>query len=84
MFVLLSFAASAAVPQTLTLDVQKMTCALCPLTVSAALEKVSGVTKANVDFWGKTATVTFDPDKTNADALIKATTDAGYPSSVKP
>ena len=31
----------------------------------------------------KTATVTFDADKTSAAALVKATTDAGYPSVVR-
>ena len=31
----------------------------------------------------KTATVTFDADKTNATALAKATTDAGFPSTVR-
>jgi len=36
-----------------------------------------------VDLAAKTATVTFDPDKANAAALIKATTEAGYPASVK-
>jgi mercuric ion binding protein len=36
-----------------------------------------------VDFGAKTATVTFDPDKANADALAKATGDAGYPASVE-
>jgi mercuric ion binding protein len=36
-----------------------------------------------VDFKGKLAVVTFDPNKTSAEALTKATADAGYPSSVK-
>jgi len=33
-----------------------------------------------VDLDKKTATVHFDPDKADATALVKATTDAGYPS----
>ena len=36
-----------------------------------------------VNFAKKTATVTFDADKTNATALAKATTDAGFPSTVR-
>jgi len=68
--------------QTVTLDVQNMTCAVCPITVKKALERVSGVTDVKVDFDKKTASLSFDPDKADLAALTKATTDAGYPSSV--
>jgi len=80
---LLPFAAVAGAPQTLTLDVKNMTCAVCPITVRKALEKVPGVAGVKVDLDTKSATVTFDPDKVDAAALIKATTDAGYPASIK-
>ena len=75
-------AALAATPQTAVLDVQNMTCELCPVTVKKSLEKVAGVSQARIDFAKKTATVTFDADKTNATALTRATADAGYPSTV--
>jgi mercuric ion binding protein len=80
---LLPLAALAATPQTAVLDVQNMTCGLCPVTVKKSLEKVAGVSQAQIDFAKKTATVSFDADKTNASALIKATTDAGFPSTVR-
>lgn len=80
---LTSLATLAATPQTAVLDVQNMTCDLCPVTVKKSLEKVAGVSQAHVDFAKKTATVTFDADRTNAVALAKATTDAGFPSTVK-
>jgi periplasmic mercuric ion binding protein len=76
-------AALAVTPQTTTLDVKNMTCELCPVTVRKSLEKVPGVSQARIDFARKTATVTFDADKTSASALTKATTDAGYPSTVR-
>ncbi len=79
---LMPMAALAATPQTVVLDVQNMTCELCPVTVKKALEKVPGVSQARIDFAKKTATVTFDSDKTSATALVRATTDAGYPSTV--
>ena len=79
---LLPLAALAATPQTAVLDVQNMTCNLCPVTVKKSLEKVSGVSQARIDFERKTATVMFDADKTSTTALIKATTDAGYPSAI--
>jgi mercuric ion binding protein len=70
-------------PKTLRLDVQNMTCELCPITVRKALEKVPGVSAVEVDFDRKTATVRYDPDKAQPDALTKATTNAGYPSVVR-
>jgi mercuric ion binding protein len=74
--------AFAATPQTVVLDVQNMTCPVCPITVRKSLQKVPGVAEAKVDFDKKTATVRFDPDKVAPAQLIKATTEAGYPSTV--
>lgn len=68
--------------QSVLLDVQNMTCAMCPITIRKALQGVDGVQSAKVDFGSKTAKVTFDPQKTNIEALIKATTNAGYPAAV--
>ena len=72
-----------AAPKTVTLLVSKMTCATCPITVKKALTKVNGVNEARVDFDKKEAIVTFDDAKTDVAALIKATTDAGYPSKAR-
>ncbi len=80
---MLPLAAQAAPPQTAVLDVQNMTCAMCPIAVRKSLEKVPGVSQARVDFDKKTATVTFDPDRASTDALVQATTNAGFPSTVR-
>ncbi len=69
-----------ASPKTVTLNVSGMTCAACPITVKKALKKVQGVSKVDVRFEKKQVLVTFDDAKTNTDALVKATTNAGYPS----
>lgn len=69
-----------ASPQTVTLNVAGMTCPVCPITVKKALEKVEGVSKVDVRFEKKQVLVTFDDAKTNTDALVKATTNAGFPS----
>ena len=74
--------ALAAPPQTATLAVENMTCGTCPIVVKKALERVPGVTSTSVDFDKRTATVTFDPDKTNSAKLTLATTEAGFPSKV--
>jgi mercuric ion binding protein len=80
--VVLPFTLFAGNVQTVILDVQNMTCAVCPITVKKALERVPGVTDAKVDFDKKTASISFDPDKASVAVLTKATADAGYPSSV--
>lgn len=72
----------AAPPQTITLDVQNMSCAPCPITVKKSLEKVAGVSAVKIEFAEKTAIATYDPDKAQPEALTKATTNAGYPSTV--
>ncbi len=72
-----------ASPKTVTLNVSGMTCAACPITVKKALEKIQGVSKVDVRYEKKQVLVTFDDAKTNADALVKATTNAGYPSQLE-
>ncbi len=75
--------AMAATPRTITLDVKNMTCEVCPITVRKSLKKVASVSAVKVDFVKKTAIVTYDPDKTKPEALTRATTNAGYPSTVE-
>ena len=72
-----------AKPQTITLDLPTMNCAMCPITVKKALSGVAGVEKAEVSFERREAVVTFDDARTNAQALTRATENAGYPSTVK-
>ncbi|MGR9045118.1 MAG: mercury resistance system periplasmic binding protein MerP [Gammaproteobacteria bacterium] len=72
-----------AAPRTVTLDVQNMTCAVCPITVRKALERVSGVQQVTVDYESQTAIVQYDDTTTTEDRLTEATQNAGYPSSVK-
>ena len=74
---------AGATPQTVTLAVPGMDCSTCPITVRKALTNVAGVTRAEASLDTKQAVVTFDNSKTGVDALIKATTNAGYPSSLK-
>lgn len=83
---ILALACSASVwaaTKTVTLSVPGMTCAACPITVKKALSKVDGVVKTEVSYEKKEATVTFDDTKTTVNALLDATKNAGYPSSLK-
>jgi mercuric ion binding protein len=72
-----------AATQTVTLSVPGMTCAACPITVKKALNRVEGVDKIQVNLEKREAVVTFDDAKTKVEALLDATNNAGYPSTVK-
>jgi mercuric ion binding protein len=76
-------AAYASTPETVTLDVQNMTCAACPITVKKALEKVPGVSDIKVDFQHKTVTMRAQLNRADATLLTKATADAGFPSTIR-
>ena len=84
---LASFIATAtpswAAVQTVTLSLPTMDCPVCPITVKKALTKVEGVSKAEVNFDKRQATITFDDARATVQKLTKATEDAGYPSSVQ-
>jgi mercuric ion binding protein len=78
---LLSGTALAAT-RTETLKVSHMTCISCPYIVRHALLAVPGVSSAAVSYADKTASVTFDDARTDTAALVKATTNAGFPSEL--
>ncbi len=68
----------AAATETATLKVEGMTCASCKVTVRTAARKVDGVAKVDVDVDAGTATVTYDPRRTDPKAIAEAITGAGY------
>jgi len=63
------------------LDVENMTCALCPITVSKALKSVDGVTSVDVNMDDKTATVRYDDAVADLTEIADASTFAGYPAT---
>lgn len=75
--------AAWAAPHTATFAIEKMHCALCPVTVTKAIERVEGVSAVKVDFDRKEAVVTYDDAVTTLDAIMAASTNAGYPAHVK-
>jgi len=81
--VLSSVTVAADVIKTVTLEVQGMNCAACPITVKTALKRVPGVSDVKVDYNTGIAEVNYDPSKTSADELAKAVTTVGYPTTVK-
>ncbi|WP_339828856.1 cation transporter [uncultured Parvibaculum sp.] len=78
-----SASTQVATVETETFAIENMTCALCPVTVKKAMQGVDGVRSVDIDFDAKTATVAFDPALTNADTIAAASTNAGYPASLR-
>jgi mercuric ion binding protein len=73
-------AGRAAALETVALEVGNLFCVTCPYIVKRALEGTTGVISADVSFREKRARVTYDPSRVEVAALIKATTEMGYPS----
>jgi len=82
--VMVALASSAAwAMKTVTLSVPDMSCSTCPIQVKKALSRVPGVSDASASLEKKEAVVTYDENKTNVEALLKATADIGFPSKLK-
>lgn len=73
-----------AAEQTVILKVDGMTCQSCPYQVKSALKRVEGVITASASLQTREAEVTFDDAVTNIAALTQATTNAGFPSMLRP
>ena len=69
--------------ETVSFTVEKMTCATCPIAVRKAMERVEGVKEVTVDLDSKTAVVTYDAAMTDATAIGAASTDVGFPATVR-
>lgn len=84
---LVSPLAAHAADQTVALDVHHAGCVLCGPIVQRTLEHVKGVKTVHVSqpdgMADVTATVTFDDAQATPAALIKATTDHGYPADLR-
>lgn len=84
-FILLAFATFSvlAAQKTVTLEVENMSCAVCPITVKKSLEKLPGVREVRVSYEKKSAVVIYDDTKVSPAQMAAATRDAGYPSHVR-
>jgi mercuric ion binding protein len=78
----LPLAPAWSAPRTVTLSPPTMDCAVCPINVQKAPGKLDGVSRDEADFGKRQAVVSVDDAKTSAEALTRATKDAGYPSTV--
>jgi mercuric ion transport protein len=65
------------------LEVKNMDCISCTVTVKKSLTRLKGVKEVKVTLDPPEALIVFDPSRVKMEELIKATSNAGYPSSVK-
>ncbi|OCQ92155.1 copper-translocating P-type ATPase [Oscillatoriales cyanobacterium USR001] len=61
-----------------TLKLRGMSCASCANSIQEAIHSVAGVSECNVNFAAEIATVIYDIEKTNLQAIQNVVTDAGY------
>ncbi|QDP39876.1 heavy metal translocating P-type ATPase [Radiobacillus deserti] len=62
----------------INLQITGMTCAACANRIEKGLNKIDGVETAGVNFALEQANVSYDPEKTNIDALQSKVRDLGY------
>ena len=78
-----SLDAATSGEETVSFNVEKMTCATCPIAVRKAMERVDGVKEVKVDLDSNTAVVTFNASMTDATEIGAASTNVGFPATVR-
>lgn len=73
--------AFASTPRQIVLVVENFTCPTCSITIRKALDRVPGVTDRRIDADTATVTVSFDSERTDAEAIAKAISEAGFPAT---
>ncbi|WP_163099240.1 heavy metal translocating P-type ATPase [Peribacillus alkalitolerans] len=71
------------VAEKVELDIIGMTCAACSTRIEKGLNKVTGVSKANVNLALEKATVEYDPSAVTIQQMIKKVESLGYEAKVK-
>ena len=79
-FTLVNANAGNGVNHQATFNVEKMTCATCPITIRKAIQSVDGVKKVIVDYDSKTATVIYDSSLTDTKLIAESCSNVGFPA----
>lgn len=80
----IAIASPAAVLDTVTLHVEGMTCGGCTLATRKVLERLDGVTSADVSYEKKQAVVIYDPAKVTVAQMIAAVATLKYTATAVP
>ncbi len=83
-FILLSIGAANAADQKIVIEVGTMVCGADPHNIKNSLAAISGVKQVDISLPDKTATITYDDQVSNANAMLVAIAGAGYAGLVKP
>ena len=83
LFLATGMSLASDVEETVIFDVEKMTCATCPIAVRKAIQQVDGVRNVKVSLENKSAIVTFDPSVTTVVEIGRASTDVGFPAMAR-
>ena len=83
LFLLTSVSLASESDETVTFEVEKMTCATCPIAVRKAMQRVDGVKEVEVSLESESAVVTYDPGATTAAEIGQASTDVGFPAKAR-
>jgi len=81
LFLLAALGSLAMMAETVTIEVEGMTCPLCTSAIKHSLKKVEGVSSAKVKLSSKRATVTYEGKVTRAQ-LLEAVKKAGYQGKI--
>jgi mercuric ion binding protein len=71
LFLLTSVSLASESDETVTFEVEKMTCATCPIAVRKAMQRVDGVKEVEVSLESESAVVTYDPGATTAALIVR-------------
>lgn len=68
--------------ETVKLKITGMTCAGCSNHISTALKSVDGIIEYSVEYPGDLATIPYNPNKINPEAIIKVIEKIGYKAEI--
>lgn len=83
LFLLTGASLASEFDETVTFDVENMTCATCPIAVRKAMQRVEGVIEVEISMVDESAIVTYDPSVTTAMEIGQASTDVGFPAKAR-
>lgn len=81
LFLMTAGSALAGDTQSVILEVEGMTCRICPSAVKKAISRVEGVKKVEVSFKEKEARVEYEGGKATVTDMIKAVEGVGFKAS---
>lgn len=69
--------------QTITLDIDGMTCQACASRIEKVLNKKTAITDANVNFANETAQVSFDDNQTSSEEVLDWVKKTGFTATIQ-